>query len=180
MSPYATPVACIGTIRDRSPLLQTNTDSGPGRMFTQAILFALSGILTHYATVNAEEECLFSRIWCYECDTWSDHRCKDPFNATAHPHDLPPLKRCEGCCVKIVMNQGTGNETTEVVRRTCTSNLQINLFLVDHVCMLESEGKGLMCFCESDACNSTSHLHSAFQLIVGLFLILKLYDGWKI
>ncbi|XP_035230059.1 protein quiver-like isoform X2 [Stegodyphus dumicola] len=142
----------------------------------QLICFCTRGILTHCAFVSGEEECLFSRIWCYECETWSDYRCKDPFNGTAHPQELPPLKRCEGCCVKIVMNQGM---PTESVRRTCTSNLQINLFLVDHVCMLESEGKGHMCFCESDACNSTSPVHISLQQLFGAFLILHLYAAVK-
>ncbi|XP_075590530.1 glycosylphosphatidylinositol-anchored protein quiver [Dermatophagoides farinae] len=102
---------------------------------------------------NCEEECLRSKVWCYECESINDPYCNDPFNVS---FDMSLMKMCEGCCVKIVLEKNTPQKN---IWRTCTSRLQINLFMVDHVCMEESGGQGHMCFCESDGCNDSRSIH---------------------
>ena len=151
------------------------------------------------------------KIDCFECNSWNDPRywvnfvslkqlyfwrCGDPFNYTLNVEDMPTIKKCEGCCVKLVQKIGTPLYS---VRRTCTDDLgmhdkytfqfqpfqtignylknttkwisDINLWLVDHVCMAEGGGKGHMCFCEHDDCNSVRKQQNNILFLIGLLFV---------
>lgn len=43
-----------------------------------------------------------------------------------------------------------------LVTRTCISEIQINYFMVDQVCMSESNRRGFLCFCNDSLCNTSA------------------------
>ena len=51
---------------------------------------------------------------CFECNSWEDPRCHDPFNYSIYKEEMPETKACEGCCVKMVQFIGTGKKDSLV------------------------------------------------------------------
>jgi hypothetical protein len=92
-------------------------------------------------------------IKCFECNSWEDPRCHDPFNYTIYDRDMPNKTECKGCCVKMVQFIGTEHYQ---VKRTCTDEFDVNFFMVNHACMTEGHRHGHMCFCEEDECNAAN------------------------
>ena len=45
-----------------------------------------------------------NNLKCFECNSHTDPDCSDPFNWSL---PLPPVKLCDGCCVKMVQGIGT-------------------------------------------------------------------------
>lgn len=141
---------------------------------TQGTLLFLILLVTLVGTTSAAGgDCMSGNIIdCFECNTWDDPRCADPFNYTLHKEDMPLLKECEGCCVKMVQFIGTEHYQ---IKRTCTDNFEVNFFMVNHACMTEGHRHGHMCFCEEDECNA-SVVHRAispcFVLLVGFSLLI--------
>ena len=59
-----------------------------------------------------------------------------------------------------------------VIQNLISASLDINLWLVDHVCMAEGGGKGHMCFCEHDDCNGVKKLkYNSLNFLVLLIFV---------
>ena len=58
----------------------------------------------------------------------------------------------------------------------------INLWLVDHVCMTEGGGKGRMCFCEQDDCNKATQIERPLLINMLCLVVLPaalIASNWK-
>ena len=81
-----------------------------------------------------------------------------------------------------------------IVTRTCITQIQINKFMVNQVCMSESNRRGHLCFCNDSLCNSAitiasttiefTQISSSLQILFGFLLhqtvcssLLKISNG---
>eukprot|EP00090_Calanus_glacialis_P044786 TRINITY_DN8025_c0_g1_i2.p1 TRINITY_DN8025_c0_g1~~TRINITY_DN8025_c0_g1_i2.p1 ORF type:complete len:147 (-),score=28.70 TRINITY_DN8025_c0_g1_i2:386-826(-) len=114
-------------------------------------------------TYQAGGDCMSgATIDCFDCNSWDDPRCHDPWNWTYPKSHMPPTSPCEGCCVKMVQFIGTHHYQ---IKRTCTDSFEVNFFMVNHACMTEGHRHGHMCFCEEDECNGVEMISSHLLLI---------------
>ena len=66
-----------------------------------------------------------SEIQCFECNSFDDPRCHDPFNYNyTNKEAMPDTAPCNGCCVKMVQFIGTGTE------KICESRANSLIFCV--------------------------------------------------
>merc|ERR1719290_954132 len=108
-------------------------------------------------TYQAGGDCMAGNtIDCFDCNSWDDPRCHDPWNWTYPKSNMPPTKPCDGCCVKMVQFIGTHHYQ---IKRTCTDSFDVNFFMVNHACMTEGHRHGHMCFCEEDECNAANAIY---------------------
>merc|ERR1712106_139756 len=119
-------------------------------------------------TFQAGGDCMSGEtIDCFDCNSWDDKRCHDPWNWTYPKSHMPPTSPCEGCCVKMVQFIGTHHYQ---IKRTCTDSFEVNFFMVNHACMTEGHRHGHMCFCEEDECNGvdilSSHIWMTFLMVM--------------
>lgn len=135
-------------------------------LLSSVVIFLLIFLSCPYASNAAGGDCMSgSTIECFECNSWEDPRCHDPFNYTLHKHDMPKIRICGGCCVKMVQFLGTEHYQ---VKRTCTDDFEVNFFMVNHACMTEGHRHGHMCFCEEDECNHAKSKLQPPSLIITL------------
>jgi len=121
---------------------------------------------------GAGGDCMSGAILdCFECNSWEDPRCHDPFNYSIYKEEMPETKACEGCCVKMVQFIGTEHYQ---VKRTCTDNFEVNFFMVNHACMTEGHRHGHMCFCEEDECNAANAIYQKSWALTILPLLVTL------
>jgi len=140
-------------------------------MRTRTVLAALAGCFLSLLPGGqaAGGDCMSgAEIQCFDCNSWEDSRCHDPWNWTYPLHHMPETSPCNGCCVKIVQYIGTHHYQ---IKRTCTDNFEVNFFMVNHACMTEGHRHGHMCFCEDDRCNSSPSFPSSPLLPFTLLII---------
>ncbi|XP_025084679.1 protein quiver-like [Pomacea canaliculata] len=129
-----------------------------GKITLVVVLLVLS------VRATSEQNDYSNPIMCYTCrGTAVNSTCADPIDARTNP-DLVKRECMNGVCLKWTKYiQGILH-----MIRTCSSDLNFHLTMIDGVCRTERNGNGYLCMCGKQLCNEASSLAGH----VGLLAIL--------
>jgi hypothetical protein len=117
---------------------------------------------------NADGQCCRGKINCYACDSRDDMRCGEVLNDTIN---IPKIL-CDDLCVKLKYK----HENQFYYIRNCANILNKTTVKKLDVCYTTRvKNGGHLCFCETELCNHTTHLHSSSTKII-FYLCLTLFS----
>ncbi|TGZ74374.1 hypothetical protein CRM22_000976 [Opisthorchis felineus] len=144
------------------PMILCNTFSVSLTMLCMAVAFSAD-----------PDHCPGQRIHCYNCDSFTNAHCNDPFIRSDQTTSVPVVD-CNAPCFKWALE----TEGRKRMVRNCSHSLNMKMekYLV---CITESRANyGFLCFCNKDRCNRSQRQSKSSPFQIFLLVICFLHQRW--
>ncbi|XP_041372054.1 protein quiver-like isoform X2 [Gigantopelta aegis] len=130
--------------------------------------YVLISVILWQTDMSSAQNDYTDPITCYTCEgTAVNSTCADPLPVKKNT-DLIKKECGRGICLKWTFYRGG----TLFMQRTCSSDLNFHLTMIDGVCRTERNGNGYLCMCGRNLCNGSTRPSASPRI---LFLLLVCY-----